>query len=446
MPQSEFSETKSNKSHILVIPYPAPGHLLPLMELTYQLALHDLAITIVITPKNLPILQPLLSLCPSIQTLILPFPAHPAVPVGVENMQELPISFLPNILSALSQLHDPVLQWLQSHPSPPTAIISDLFLGTWTYPLALRLGIRRLGFAPVHAHTLYGWWSSVEKKYHELKKMEDYVLESHAANMASWGVILNTFSDLEGELLSLLKKKILGHDRVWAVGPLLSFPVKTDPNISTNKVMAWLDMCKVDNSVVYVGFGSQITLNGAQMEALANALYKSGVQFIWAVKEPMKGAQKKESDNSVVPTWFEDRTAGKGLVLRGWVPQAAILGHGAVGTYLTHCGWNSMLEGLLSGVLMLAWPMQADHYENAELMVDELNAAVRVCEGLDIVPDPTKLAKVLAESVGQTQVQRARALELGNIGLRSIKPGGSSHIELEALVKDLSLEMKLELE
>lgn len=152
----------------------------------------------------------------------------------------------------------------------------------------------------------------------------------------------------------------------------------------------------------------------------------------------MKEAQRIETDSSMVPTWFEDRTVERGLVLRGWIPQAAILSHRSVGSYLTHCGWNSTLEGLFAGVLLLAWPMQADHYENAELMVDKLGAAVKVYEGLETVPDSTKLARVLAESVGQTQVERDRALELGKVALKSIRKGGSSHMALDALVKELS--------
>ncbi|KAK9934901.1 hypothetical protein M0R45_022030 [Rubus argutus] len=71
--------------HILVYPYPAQGHMLPLLDLTNQLALGGLTITIVVTPKNLPMLTPLLSTHPSIQTLVLPFPAHPKIPPGVEN-------------------------------------------------------------------------------------------------------------------------------------------------------------------------------------------------------------------------------------------------------------------------------------------------------------------------------------------------------------------------
>ena len=347
---------KMNNAHILVIPYPSPGHLLPLMELVNQLAIRGLTITIQITPKNLPILQPLLSIHPSIETLVLPFPSHPAIPAGIENMQEFPLSFFPEILSALSQLHDPIVQWFQSHPSPPIALIDDYFLAPWTYPLANRLGIRRLGYVPISAFTLNVWLSKVNMKYDEFindkNKMGDFKLHIHVANMASWGIAVNSFSELDGEILDRLKKTILGHDKAWSIGPLRSFPVKTTPNISTDEVMGWLDMCKVDKSVVYIGFGSQINLTATQMEALAHALDKSGVRFIWAVKPPMKGVSG--NNNSLVPTWFEDRTAGRGLVLRGWVPQVEILSHRAVGSYLTHCGWNSTLEGLLSGVLRSA--------------------------------------------------------------------------------------------
>ncbi|GMN54322.1 hypothetical protein TIFTF001_023462 [Ficus carica] len=139
--------TNKKNTHILVIPYPAQGHIIPLMDLTNQLAIRGLAITIFTTPKNLHILNPLVSNHPNlIQTLVLPFPSDPAIPASVENMQELPLTFLPHIYSALAKLHDPLLSWFQSQPDPPRAIISDTFLSLWTYPLARRLSIRCSGF------------------------------------------------------------------------------------------------------------------------------------------------------------------------------------------------------------------------------------------------------------------------------------------------------------
>ncbi|POO03543.1 UDP-glucuronosyl/UDP-glucosyltransferase [Trema orientale] len=246
-----------------------------------------------------------------------------------------------------------------------------------------------------------------------MMKLSTSIRCMHVANVTSRGVIVNTFPELDGE---------------------------KSPKISADKVIGWLDMCKEDNSVVSVGFGSQINLTGTQMEALVNALDESEVWFVWAIKKPMKGVLQmgETDDTSMVPTWFEDRTARTGLVFRGWVPQVAIFRHRTVGSYFTHCGWNSMLEGIFSGVLLLAWPIQADHFNNARLMVDKLGLAVQVCEGLSTVPKLTELAKVLVESVGQTSPEMAHAMELGKVALKSTSPGRSSHIALDALVKDLS--------
>ncbi|KAF3455677.1 hypothetical protein FNV43_RR00318 [Rhamnella rubrinervis] len=263
-------------AHVLVIPYPAPGHLFPILDLCNQLALRGLTLTILVTPKNLPLLKPLLSLHPSTEALVLPFPSHPDIPPGIENMQELPLSFIPSILSALSKLHDPVLKWFQSHTSPPIAMITDSFFTPWTHPLACRIGIRNVVFSPLNAHGTLGLWNALENG---LKACENFVVENRAIDKVSWGVICNTFNELEEEKLDHIKRKVLGHDRVWALGPFL--PIGNDPLTASKKCggssilerhFAWLDSCRVDNSVVYIGFGSQITLTRHQMNAIADAL------------------------------------------------------------------------------------------------------------------------------------------------------------------------------
>ncbi|MBA0753846.1 hypothetical protein Gogos_020108, partial [Gossypium gossypioides] len=122
------------------------------------------------------------------------------------------------------------------------------------------------------------------------------------------------------------------------------------------------------------------------MEAIASSLEESRFHFIWGIEG--------DSQN-LVPLGFEERLTGKGLMIKGWVPQQAIMGHRAVSSYLTHCGWNSAVEGLLGGALLLAWPMQVDHFDNTNLFIDELGVAIRASEGLITVPDSNKLAQVL---------------------------------------------------
>ncbi|GLT66447.1 hypothetical protein SLA2020_388120 [Shorea laevis] len=131
--------------HILVFPYPAQGHMLSLLDLTHQLCLRGLTITVLVTPKNLPTLSPLLSTHPSIQTLVLPLPPHPKLPQGVENVRDIGNAGNRPIIAALRQLHDPIIRWFHSHPSPPVAIVSDFFLG-WTLRLAHQLRIPRIAF------------------------------------------------------------------------------------------------------------------------------------------------------------------------------------------------------------------------------------------------------------------------------------------------------------
>ncbi|KAL3374802.1 hypothetical protein AABB24_006345 [Solanum stoloniferum] len=363
-----------NHPHVLILPYPAQGHMLPLLDFTHQLVNNGVAITILVTPKNLPILDHLLSRNPSIKTLVLPFPSHPSIPAGVENVKDLPASGFRSMMYNLGKLRDPILEWFRNHPSPPSTIISDMLLG-FTHEIATQLGIRR----------------------------------------------------------------------VWSVGPVLP-PGEDDvsgqsnrggsSSVLTSEILAWLDKCE-DHSVVYVCFGSQAVLTNKQMEELAIALDKSGVKFILSAKRALKG--HASNDYGVIPSWFEEKVAGRGLVVRDWSPQVLILKHQAIGAFLTHCGWNSTLESLIAGVPMLTWPMGADQFANANLLVDEHEVAIRACEGAQTVPNSDELAKLLAEAVQGNNVEerRLRASELRKVAINGIKEGGNSFKDLAAFVKHL---------
>ncbi|KMT01175.1 hypothetical protein BVRB_9g224270 [Beta vulgaris subsp. vulgaris] len=87
------------------------------------------------------------------------------------------------------------------------------------------------------------------------------------------------------------------------------------------------------------------------------ALEASKQEFIWVVKYV-------EDDNS--EDWllseFKQRIEGKGLILRGWAPQLLILEHEAIGAFVTHCGWNSILEGICARVPMVTRPGFAEQF------------------------------------------------------------------------------------
>ncbi|CAN0871327.1 UDP-glycosyltransferase 89B2 [Linum grandiflorum] len=472
MTTAATSDADATATHVLIFPYPAQGHLIPCLDFTHYLALHrQLQITILITPKNLPLLHPLLSRHPSIQTLVLPFPDNPAVPPGVENTKDFPPSSTKSahvsFIYALAGLRSPLLSWFQSTPSPPSAIISDMFLG-WTHHLASDLGIPRIVFSPsaaVALSVIYSLWrnmphlpenpnesiafpnlpnspswptshlSPIYRSYVAGDPVSEFVKDGFLADIKSWGIAFNSFAGLESKYLDYLKIE-LGHDKVWAVGPLLSPPTEGSgasrggaSTVSVADLEAWLDTCP-DDKVVYVCFGSEAVLTVDQTNELASGLEKSGVQFVWKTTHV-------EGSGPSIPDGFEDRVAGRGVVIRGWAPQVMILSHRAVGAFLTHCGWNSVLEGIVAGVAMLAWPMGADQFIDATLLVEELKMAVRVCEGKEAVPDSEVLANQVRELMEEEREERKVAKEMSLAAKAAVGDGGSSVKDMESLVEQL---------
>ncbi|KAG6398991.1 hypothetical protein SASPL_140463 [Salvia splendens] len=467
-----MSSSSNGGVHILVFPFPAQGHMLPLLDLTHQLSLRGLAITIIITPKNLPILTPLLSSSPSIQTLILPLPPHPSLPPGVEHVQHIGNHGNIPIIAALCKLRDPIIQWCASHPNPPSALLSDFFLG-WTHALADHLRIPRIVFYSSGAFTVavfdHIWanydslepesdlklddlprspsfpWVQLPSLFRRCKDLEcrdktaaDFIKTSMAANAVSWASVYNSIWGLEGQFLS----SKTAHQRVYSVGPLNLLDGWSKLRLgdvkpgSDDGVVAWLDGCG-DGSVLYVCFGSQKLLKAAQAEALAAGLERSGIRFIWVVKDLT--AQQVADGYGSVPDGFEARVSDRGLVVKGWAPQTAILSHRAVGGFLGHCGWNSTLEAVAAGVMILAWPMEADQFVNAKLLVEYMDTAVLICEGSDTVPHPAELSRKLSESMIGCATQRGRAKDLRKQALEAVQIGGSSIADLDKLAQQLSL-------
>nr|AXK92490.1 flavonoids UDP-glycosyltransferase [Siraitia grosvenorii] len=456
----------TSSRHLLVFPYPAQGHMLPLLDLTRRLASYGFTITVLVTPKNLSLLQPLLSTHPSVHTLVLPFPPHPKLPPGVEHVRD--IGNLGNfpIMLALRELHGPILHWFDSHPSPPVAIISDFFLG-WTQRLADDLGIPRIVFYSsgaffvnvvdycwVHIKTDYFRSSpvieicsipkspsfkkehlpSMVRAYKDSDPDSDLLRDSAMINKSSWATIFNTFEKLEHEHLEHLRK-VRGEGSVFGVGPLCLIGAEDGRNPIrdlSSDVLKWLDGCP-DGSVLYVCFGSQKQLNQQQTEALASGLEKSGARFVWVVK-----TIQTEGGSDGIPIGFEDRVSDRGFVVKEWAPQVLILNHQAVGGFLSHCGWNSVLESIVAGVMILGWPMEADQFINARLLVDDMGVSVRVCEGANSVPDPDELGKVIAKSLRGESPEKMKAKALRREAVDAMGTNGSSWNDMHDLVNKLN--------
>ncbi|KAL8483149.1 hypothetical protein ACS0TY_026001 [Phlomoides rotata] len=127
----------------------------------------------------------------------------------------------------------------------------------------------------------------------------------------------------------------------------------------------------------------------AQLHETAVRIEASGQDFIWVVK----GVKNQDENEDWLPKGFEERIKG-----RGWAPQLMILDHPAIGAFVTHCGWNSTLEGICAGVPMVTWPVFAQQFFNEKLVTQVLGTGVSVGN--------KKWQVVDSEGVGSEAVKR----------------------------------------
>jgi len=96
-------------------------------------------------------------------------------------------------------------------------------------------------------------------------------------------------------------------------------------------------------------------------------------------------------------------TKNRGLIVVQWAPQQDILSHKSVGAFLTHCGWNSVLESLSRGVPLIGWPMAAEQFFNAKVMEEEIGVCVEVARGVDFEIACDDLAEKIEMVMGESE-------------------------------------------
>lgn len=174
----------------------------------------------------------------------------------------------------------------------------------------------------------------------------------------SFGVLVNSFYELETNYADYFKKEM---KKAWLTGSVslynrnIADKVDRGQRVSIDEQihLSWLDS-KEPSSVLYISFRSLARLHPKQLLEIAHGLEASGHSFTWVVGKLLESTNGGEEEEKVQENWlssgFEERVKEKnrGLIIRGWAPQLLILEHRAVGGFMTHCGWNSTLEGVSS--------------------------------------------------------------------------------------------------
>ncbi|CAA7042112.1 unnamed protein product [Microthlaspi erraticum] len=480
---------KSDPLHFVLFPYMAQGHMIPVVDIAKLLAQRGVTTTIVTTPHNAGRYKNVISraiesgLPLNMATVKFPY-QEAGLSEGQENLDLVnnPRLMIP-FMKACNMLEEPVQKLMEEMSPPPSCLIADLWL-PYTTKLAKTFNIPKIVFnvysccCQLLTHVLSKNPEVLEnlkseKEYfivpnfpdrleftgpqapidvHEPKVLREFMDELREADKTSYGVLVNTFQELEPAYVKEFKEARSG--KVWSIGPVsLCNKVGADKaergsksDIDQSECVKWLDS-KEEESVIYVCLGSICNLPLAQIKELGLGLEESRRPFIWVIR----GWEKyKELGQWISESGFEERIKDRGLIITGWSPQMIILSHPSVGGFLTHCGWNSTLEGITSGLPLLTWPLFGDQFCNEKLVVQVLKVGVKAGvedvmkfgyeEMIGVLVDKEGVKMAVEELMGESEdakERRRRAKELAELAHKAVEEGGSSHSNITLLLEDI---------
>ncbi|XP_024169626.1 (R)-mandelonitrile beta-glucosyltransferase [Rosa chinensis] len=476
----------SEKPHAVCIPYPAQGHINPMLKLAKLLHYKGFHITFVNTVYNHERLlksrgAKSLDGLPSFRFKTIPDGLPLTDANATQHIPSLCYSTSKNCLAPFRSL----LSVLNSSPnSPPvTCIVADGGM-TFTLDAAQELGLPEVllkthsacgflcylhyahliekGLTPLkdatyltngYLDTVIDWIPGIRSirlrdipTFIRTTDPDDIMLKYLAVEMEraqrASAIVINTFDALEHDVLEELSRLL---PPVYSIGSLHlqlnQIPADNDlKSIGSNlwseepECLEWLDS-KAPNSVIYVNFGSITVMKDEQLIEFAWGLANSNITFLWVIRPDLVAGKL-----AVLPPEFVEETKGRSM-LASWCSQEQVLNHPAVGGFLTHSGWNSTIESVCAGVPMICWPFFADQQTNCRFCCKEWGI------GMEIDGDVKRnyiegLARKLMEGK-EGKEMRKKAMEWKKLAEEAITaPNGSSFLNLDELVNQKLLSPK----
>ncbi|XP_073048582.1 7-deoxyloganetin glucosyltransferase-like [Primulina eburnea] len=469
------------KPHAVVIPYPAQGHIAPVLKLAKLLHHRGFFITFVNTEFNHNRL--VRARGPQSVAGLEDFQFR-TIPDGLPHSDKHATQDIPQLSDSLTRNGLPpfleLVKNLDESPDCPkvSCIVSDGVM-SFTLDAAEQLGIPEVVFFTTSACGFMGYCYYVElvergmfplkdesyltNGYLETKldwvpgmkdiRLRDFpsfirstdpdeimvhynILQTKNASRAK-AVIINTYDELEKEVLHAIGQKF---DRVCTIGPLqLLERIVERPEVKSigsslwkvdDECINWLDQ-RAPSSVLYVNFGSITVLSPEQLLELAWGLANSNQNFLWIIRPDMVSG-----DKAILPKEYSKEVKDRAMMVE-WCSQERVLAHPSVGGFLTHSGWNSTIECISEGVPMICWPFFAEQQMNCRYACTEWEIGLEI-EGDVEREKVANLVKVLIDGEKGKEM-RKKALEWKDKAQLAAKPGGSSYRNLEVLINEILL-------
>ncbi|XP_049344081.1 7-deoxyloganetic acid glucosyltransferase-like [Solanum verrucosum] len=249
------------------------------------------------------------------------------------------------------------------------------------------------------------------------------------------GLILNTFEDLEGPILSQIRMVCLNVYTIGAVHAHLKAKLATKSTSSNSlwqedeSCMSWLDT-QPPKSVIYVSFGSVAGLTKEELLEFWYGLVNSEQKFLWVMRPDLIIGHERKDEILVE---LEQGTKARGY-MADWVPHEKVLAHRAIGGFLTHSGWNSTLESIVEGVPMICWPRFADQQVNSRFVGEVWKMGLDIKDTCDRDIIAISIRALMEKRNGEFS---QRTEHMASLAKKAVNEGGSSYINLDRLIQDI---------
>lgn len=250
-------------------------------------------------------------------------------------------------------------------------------------------------------------------------------------------VLCNTVQELEPDTISALHAKV----PFYAIGPIFP-PGFTKSNVATSlwsesDCTQWLDK-KPHGSVLYVSFGSYAHVKKADLIEIANGLSLSRVSFVWVLRPDIVSSD----DADPLPVGFKEEFSDRGMIIP-WCHQNAVLAHPAIGGFLTHCGWNSILESTWCKVPLLCYPLLTDQFTNRKLVVDDCKTGINLNNKIPITKEEVSDNIQLLMSAKSGDQYRNKVKKVKETLENALTPpNGSSDKNMDQFIKELKAKIQ----
>ncbi|XP_058182573.1 beta-D-glucosyl crocetin beta-1,6-glucosyltransferase-like [Rhododendron vialii] len=437
------SKQSSNTTKVLMLPWLAQGHMTPFLELAKKLSTKNFHIYLCSTPIVLTSIQNRITKTQSLSIELVPFhlPPTPELPPHRHTTNGLPPHLLralidafemesPSLTNILKTLSPDLVIYDGFRPRRPTIASSEYNIPavelitsgaaavvSYAYHMFTKPGVE-FPFPKLHLNPNQMAPRNDRDRAETRRRME-------STKISCKMMLFNSFRELEGKYIDYLP--ILVEKKIIPTGPLVQ--EITDIGDKDLEILQWLGT-KDEQSTVFVSFGSESFLSKEEREEVAHGLELSGVSFVWIVRFP---AGERIEVEEALPAEFLKRIGERGKVVEGWAPQAQILAHPSTGGFVSHCGWNSILESLKFGVPIVAVPMHHDQPFNAKL-VETVGFGAEVKRDENRRLDRENIAQVIRKVVVDEEGAdvRNKAREFSEI----IRKKGDE--EIDGLVKELT--------